>query len=102
MLKFSALALVLVMIFGFGSQTYGQDDLPASKWSGDERSTILEGLKQSFGSTEPADCDTRCVRPVPTYDKIYCCVVCFGALYICRPPSAGSNERFCFCEVPTR
>jgi hypothetical protein len=85
----------LLVIVAWSDTASSQAQTPGAAFSAQERSRVVERLKSGFRNAKPAGCQSRCRRPVSVHDKIFCCVTCLGAEYVCSGPAGG-----CFCEVP--
>jgi hypothetical protein len=55
----------------------------------------LDRLKVRIPPRSKARCDSFCRHPLTTTDRIFCCVTCLDAQWICR-------EGSCFCEARVR
>jgi hypothetical protein len=64
---------------------------PAASTSQPDQRT-LERLRLRIPPRSKARCDSTCRRPITMTDKIFCCVTCLEAQWICR-------EGSCFCEA---
>jgi hypothetical protein len=52
----------------------------------------LDRLRVRIPPRSKSRCDITCRRPTSTTDKIFCCVTCLEAQWVCR-------EGTCFCEA---